>query len=115
MNPSESAFPGYEFTIAGEQYFIGLFYYNVVEFPDIVFPALLAKEGAIWSQIDSRQPMWIDQQESFTPELMASLIVKDFNETLATRGGGEPMTWNQKLASIFQVGLAVQDNQLVIK
>lgn len=86
MIPQDAAFPGFHFTVDGTEFFTGLFNINNPDFPNIVYASLLAKEDGVWVEIDKRDPMWDDQQEDITPELMASLIIKDFNITLANYG-----------------------------
>lgn len=114
MSPEDAAFPGYEFSIDGAKYFIGLFNINNPDFPDIVYPSLLTVQGGDWVEIDKRQAIWMDLQEDIQPDIMAGLIIKDFNKTLKNRGGSEPMTWNQELAAIFRLRLSLVDAQLVI-
>lgn len=113
MTPSDAVYEGFSFTIRGNELFIGLFEYNPVKWPDIVYPALLHKQNGEWVEIDERLPIWSDQQEDFKPEIMMSHILADFNKTIESIGG-EAMTWNQKLAALFLL-LVVEDNQLVLK
>lgn len=104
----------FNFSIESEDYSIGLYSINNPDFPDIVYPSLRKNVNGTWVEIDKREPLWSDLQEDFTPERMASLIINDFNKTLAEQGGGS-LTWNEKLAEIFQMHLEVVGNQLVIK
>lgn len=113
-DPEDAVYPTYNFTIDTGQYSIGLYDAEDPYYPDIVYPALWSKQDGVWYEIDTYQPLLIDVQEDFTPEYIASSIIKKFNITLASHGG-TPMSWNQKLAAIFQLRLSVANNQLVIK
>jgi len=113
MTPLDAEHGGFEFELNNNSYFIGLFSIENPEHPGILYPALLRKEAAGWVEIDKRQALWNDIQEDVTPGLMATHIIKDFNVTLEAEVG-TPMTWNQKLAAIFRLRLALVNNQLEI-
>lgn len=112
--PSQ-AYAGYAFTINGHEFYTGLFSINNPAFPDIYYPSLLHKEGAAWVEVDKRDGMWNDIQEDIDPVTMISLIVNDFNVTIKSISGGTTtLTWNQKLAKLFQQGLVVDSGVLKV-
>ncbi len=69
--------------------------------------------GTVWQQIDSRDAIWIDIQQTIDPATMANLIVGDFNQTIALLDGGVELTYEQKLAQEIVNGFKVVNNQLV--
>lgn len=112
--PSQ-AYAGYAFTINGHEFYTGLFDINNPSFPDIYYASLLHKQAGAWVEVDKRDAMWKDQQEDFDPVFMMDLIVKDFNVTIKSLSGGTPtLTWNQKLAKLFQEGLVVDGGVLKV-
>lgn len=120
LKPTDSPFPGFHFNKDGRSLFIGMFSINNPSFPDIYFVALLADNGSKWVNLDERQPMWADQQEDFTPQLIADLIIRDFNKTLARDINDllagkniAPLTWNEQLALIIHLNMALKNGQVI--
>jgi len=115
MKPESAMHPGFTFTVNDQQCFIGLFSIFNPDHPDVAYAALLQFKNGVWVEVDRHDTYWKDIKGDITPGNMAELAITKFNKTLETIGGGIAMTWNQKLAAIFQLQLAVENNQLVIK
>jgi len=111
--PADSKHPKLRFTCHGVELCIALFDVDPVNWPGIVYPSLLKLTGTTWQQIDSRDAIWLDIQESIDPVTMANLIIGDFNQTIALLDGGVALTYEQKLAQEIVNGFRVVNNQLV--
>ena len=115
ITPTDARGRGKSFSIAENDFYIGLFdFHDQVNFPGFAYAALLLKVDSGWETIDSRQAIWKDTQENFTPEELAPFIINDFNKTLLNYGEGGEMTYIQTLAAIFQTRLELVEGQLVI-
>ena len=113
-SPSDSKLPSYTFKAHGFDFCVCLFDYDPINWPDIVYPVLLKKNGTNWDKIDERQPIWKDQKDEIPVATMLSHIVKDFNLTINQLGNVVEPTYNQKLATLISTKLSVVNNQLVI-
>jgi len=115
ITPTDAQGRGYAFTIGANSFYAGLFDFDPIKWPGIVYPALLLKKGSDWELIKQFDTLWEDIQKDIDVETLAGLIIKSFNETLKKYSEGGEMSVIDKLAFIFQMRLALVKDQLVIK
>lgn len=113
-SPSDSKYPSYSFKAHGHDLCICLLDHDPVAWPNIVYAALLKKNGTAWEIIDQRLPIWQLSQEEIPVATMFSQIIKDFNMTVNLLGNVQELTYVQKLAQLISTKLTVVNNQLVI-
>jgi len=114
MNPTEAKYK-YDFTLNGKSFSAGLYELDAAKWPDILTPILFINEAGKWSEVARFDTIWSDLKEDVNPDLMATLIVKKFNEALKQYGGVGELSWNQKLGAIFQMRMALVDGKLIVK
>jgi hypothetical protein len=124
MIPTDAAYK-FDFTIGTNTFSAGL--YDLSFYPggypafdpkvhvDILFGMLLIKNGAKWDVLSKTDAMWKDIQSDIGPEHLAKSIINTFNKAIEKYTPGGEMTFNQKIGAIFQLRMALVQNQLVIK
>jgi hypothetical protein len=125
--PDNALFPGFNTGVLSnkKEYFIGLFADNSHPGHTAAYPAMLRKESdGSWVELDWRQPLWKDIQEEIDPASMMTMIVNDFNATLAKEmavagldpadlNGDGVVEWVEKLARFHVANLRVDNDRLV--
>ena len=114
MKPKDAKYK-FDFTIGANDFSIGLYALNVAPHEEILTPVMLLKNGAAWDEIFRYDTLWNDIQEDIDPETMAGYIVSAANKALEKYSEGGEMTWNQKLGAIFQLRMALVNEQIIIK
>lgn len=104
----------HEFQIGGEQFAIALVYQDKVKWPEAVTPTLYVETGGNTEKLIAYDTLWDDLKEELGEEYIANSIVSRFGKELEKRGG-TAMTFNQKLAAIFQLRLAVVNGKLILR
>lgn len=113
--PTDAKDRGYAFSIGANDFYVGLFDYDPVAWPDIVQPRLLLKEGLTWKTLKEYDVLWKDLQEELGEEYLAGSIVKMFNLVLEEYTEGGAMSFVDKLAAIFRLRLYLVEGRLAIK
>lgn len=114
MKLSDLVFATQQFNVNNNIIVIGFADKGIEGQSDVIQPLLLKQNDADWNVIKEYDIIWLDLQESLTPDYVATSIVTMFNKELEKLQEGGALTWNQKLIAIFQLRLALVDNQFVI-
>jgi len=117
LKRSDSVWEGYNFTLNGNNFFIGLFYFDKVNWPGTVYPALLLDKGTVdWEVIHQSDTIWDDVKEDIytNPEDLAVSIIRQFNKVLEQYQVGGELSYEEKLSNIFRFRLVLDKGFLKI-
>lgn len=112
MTPDDAKYK-FDFTTGGIDFSAGLYELDPVKYPEILTPILYMGSGSSLEIAKQYDTLWTDIQEDLGPEYLAGTMVKAFNIEITKITGGE-LTFNEKIAAIFQFRMVLVDGLLAI-